>query len=229
MSVWQRISEIIDIRGRVDSLIGLLDPERWLLGGRDAAFTVALVALAAKMAVADGVVSASEVKTFRDMVQVAPESAEQVDWFFELAQKDVAGFESYARRVKRLFDDSPETLQHVFALLFAIAAADGFIHEDELGYLKEVSTIFAFSEKQFEQAAAQHMVSDDGLDPYLVLGVEPDMDNQAIKKAYRALVGELHPDRLVANGVPAELVTMATAKLAAINEAYDILSKARGF
>ena len=100
-------------------------------------------------------------------------------------------------------------------------------NRDELGYLQEVSEIFAFSEKQFEQIAAQHMVSDDGLDPYLVLGVDPDMDDAAIKKAYRAHVSELHPDRLMANGVPAELVTMATAKLAAINEAYDILAKTR--
>ena len=225
MSVWQRIAEIINLRSHLDSLLSILDPDHWLPGGKDAAFTVALVALVAKMAVADGVVSGSEVRAFRKMVQVSPEFADQVDWFFDLAQRDVAGFDAYAKKVRRLFADSPESLEHVFDLLFIIAAADGFIHEDELEYLREVSQIFGFSAQEFAQISAMYTIDADGLDPYLVLGLSPDAEFETIKATYRILVVEHHPDRLIAKGVPEELVSIATAKVASYNAAFEALEK----
>jgi len=209
------------------SLGAVLDPDNWLPGGRDAAFTLALVALSAKMAVADGVVTASEVRAFRQTVEIPEGSEDQITRLFNLAQQDVAGYESYARKIGRLFADSPETLEHVLDGLFYIASADALIHEAELEYLKDVSDIFGFDELRFEQIAAGHLVQDDGLDPYLILGLMPDAPDSEIKRVYRLLVAEHHPDRLAAKGVPEEMMTLATARMAAINAAYDSLSKAR--
>jgi DnaJ like chaperone protein len=229
MSVWQRLSAFVGSfsqrTGVAGSLASALDPDTWLPGGRDAAFTLALIALSAKMAVSDGVVTASELRAFQKTVEIPQGIEEQVDRLFRMAQQDVAGYETYARKIGRFFHDSPETLEHVLDGLFYIASADGFIHEAELDYLKSVSGIFGFDDARFEQLVAQHVVIDDSADPYVVLGLDASADRNEVRRVYRRLVAEHHPDRLIAKGVPEELLDMATARMAAINAAYSRIMK----
>ncbi|MGN6682693.1 MAG: TerB family tellurite resistance protein [Devosia sp.] len=228
-SVWQRLSDIVGSAGErtgvVGSIVNLLDPDTWLPGGQDAAFTLALIALSAKMAVSDGVVTASEVRAFHRTVDIPPGIEQQVERLFTLAQRDVAGYEAYARKVRRFFANSPDTLEHVLDGLFHIASADGFVHESELDYLKRVSDIFGFDDARFEQIAAQHVVLDSGVDPYVVLGLLPGADREEVRRVYRLLVAEHHPDRLIAKGVPEELIDVATARMQAINQAYNQIIK----
>jgi DnaJ like chaperone protein len=228
-SVWQRLSAFVgsfsEHTGLAGSLANALDPDTWLPGGRDAAFTLAIIALSAKMAVSDGVVTASELRAFQKTVEIPPGIEEQVDRIFRLAQQDVAGYESYAKKVRRFFIDSPDTLEHVLDGLFYIASADGMIHESELDYLKSVSTIFGFDDARFEQLASQHVRLEAGVDPYAVLGLAPNADPAEIRRVYRLLVAEHHPDRLIAKGVPEELIDVATARMAAINNAYNQIMK----
>lgn len=229
LSVWQRLSAFLgsfsERTGLAGSLANALDPDTWLPGGRDAAFTLALIALSAKMAVSDGVVTASELRAFQKTVEIPPGIEQQVDRLFKLAQQDVAGYQSYAKKVRRFFIDSPETLEHVLDGLFYIASADGMIHESELEYLRDVSTIFGFDEARFEQITAQHVRFDRTADPYVVLGLVPDAPPAEVKRVYRTLVAEHHPDRLIAKGVPEELIEVATARMAAINNAYNQIMK----
>ena len=229
MSVWQRLSAFIgspsERTGLVGSIINALDPDTWLPGGRDAAFTLALIALSAKMAVSDGVVTASELRAFQRTVEIPPGIEEQVDKLFKLAQQDVAGYEAYAKKVRRFFIDSPDTLEHGLDSLFFIASADGMIHEAELDYLKNVSDIFGFDDARFEQLTSQHVLFDKGADPYIVLGLAPTAERDEVKRVYRLLVAEHHPDRLIAKGVPEELIDVATARMAAINNAYNQIMK----
>jgi DnaJ like chaperone protein len=231
MSVWQRLGAMVGSfsqrTGVAGSLANVLDPDTWLPGGRDAAFTLALIALSAKMAVSDGVVTASEFRAFQRTVEIPAGVEQQVDRLFRMAQQDVAGYETYARKIGRFFHDQPETLEHVLDGLFYIASADGMIHEAELDYLRSVSDIFGFDGARFEQLAAQHVLIDDGADPYVVLGLAPNADRNEVRRVYRMLVAEHHPDRLIAKGVPEELLDMATARMAAINHAYSKIMKAR--
>jgi DnaJ like chaperone protein len=228
-SVWQRLGEFIgSFSGRTGvagSLANALDPDNWLPGGKDAAFTLSLIALSAKMAVSDGVVTASEWRAFQKTVEIPPAIELQVDRLFKLAQQDVAGYESYAKKVGRFFARSPETLEHVLDGLFYIASADGMIHEAELDYLKHVSDIFGFDDARFEQMASQHVYLESGVDPYMVLGLMPGADRGEVRRVYRLLVAEHHPDRLIAKGVPEELIDVATARMQAINHAYNKITK----
>ena len=57
--------------------------------------------------------------------------------------------------------------------------------------------------------------------PYSVLGLEPGVDDASLRKHYRNLVRENHPDRLIAEGVPSDLIAVATRRAAEINAAYD--------
>jgi DnaJ like chaperone protein len=229
VSVWQRLGALVgsisERTGVAGSLANALDPDRWLPGGRDAAFTLALIALSAKMAVADGVVTVSERRAFERTVEIPAGIERQVGKLFEMAQQDIAGYEAYARKIRRLFIGSPDTLEHVLDGLFYIASADGLIHEAELGYLKRVSDIFGFDEARFEQLTAQHVLFDRDTDPYTVLGLAPGADRKEVRRVYRMLVAEHHPDRLIAKGVPEELIEIATGRMAAINDAYNRITR----
>jgi DnaJ like chaperone protein len=233
MSVWRSIGALVNSigeggRGLAHSVAAAFDPDNWLPGGRDAAFTLALVALSAKMAVADGIVVNSEIRAFRSMVEIPSGSEAQVERFFDLAQQDVAGYQSYARKIGKLFSDQPQMLEHVLNGLFQIAGADGMVHEAELAYLKSVSDIFGFDEERFAQISAQHLGEMDGADPFLVLGLTSAAPDDEVRRTYRALVREHHPDRLTALGVPSEMIGFATARMAAINAAFDEISRLRG-
>ena len=110
--------------------------------------------------------------------------------------------------------------------LFAIAAADGAVHEAEYVYLERVAAVFGIEGLAFERIAARHVVTEEG-DPYVVLGIDRSLDLAEIKVRYRALAAENHPDRLIARGVPAEAAAIAHERMAAINRAYERIERER--
>ena len=194
---------------------------------RQVAFTIAVVALGAKMAKADGHVTRDEVTAFKQVFRIAQDEEKNVARFFDQAKKDTTGFELYARQVARMFQDNPAVLEELLDCLFHIARADGVYHPNEKAFLKEVSEIFGFSAADFRRIEAKNMGPDEA-DPYTVLGVAHGSTDTEVKAAYRKLIKEHHPDRLVAQGMPEDVVELANEKLAAINDAYAKVEKERG-
>jgi DnaJ like chaperone protein len=190
-------------------------------------FTIAMIALSAKMAKADGAVTQDEVDTFGDIFDVPPDEVPNVRRIFDLAQRDVAGFREYAHQIANMYRGDPARLEDILDALFEIAKADGVLHAGELQFLQQVSEIFGFTQAEFRRIRATHFGSEAG-DPYIVLGVPYEAEDEDIKRAYRKLVRENHPDALIARGVPEEFVKLANAKLAAINGAYERISRERG-
>ncbi|MHA1599591.1 MAG: TerB family tellurite resistance protein [Alphaproteobacteria bacterium] len=192
------------------------------------AFTIAVIALGAKMAKADGKVTRDEVDAFKRVFQIPPEEAKNVGRVFDQARRDVRGFEAYAQQIARMFANNPAVLEELLDGLFHIARADGHISEEELAYLRQVSEIFGLDVARWERVRAGNMGPGQS-DPYEILGVSRDAADTDIKTAYRKLVRENHPDRLVAQGMPQEFIDLANEKLATINNAYDNVQKSRGF
>ena len=186
---------------------------------RDARVAAALVALGAKLAKADGVVSADEIAAFKQVFQSTPENDAGIARFFDLARQTTLGFERYARIIARKFRASPAVLEDVLDGLFHIALADGVVTDDEMSFIQTVSDIFGFSEREFKRIRIAHIgrASDD---PYLILGVDEDISDKDLKRAYRRMAAANHPDRLVARGLPRELTRLATHKMAMVNMAY---------
>lgn len=191
------------------------------------AFTIAMIALAAKMAKADGVVTEEEVMAFERIFRVPPEQLGVVRRFFDLARQDTAGYEAYAGQIARLYAGQPAVLEDILDGLLEIAAADGVMHPDEERFLERVADIFGFSPGEFRRIRASHFPPD-AADPYVVLGVTYDAGDDEIKRSYYRLVRENHPDSLIARGVPEEFIKIATDKLAAINVAYEKICAERG-
>ena len=193
---------------------------------REAAFAVAMIGLSAKMAKADGVVTRPEVDAFCRIFSIPPGEERNVSRVYNLAKRDIAGFESYARDVARLFADDASMLEAILDGLFDIAKADGAVHEGELAYLARVAELFGFDEVVFARIRARHVV-EDGADPYLVLAADPSWDFDQLRRHYRQLVSESHPDRFIAHGVPQEFLRIANDRLAAINVAWERIERMR--
>jgi DnaJ like chaperone protein len=148
---------------------------------------------------------------------------------YNLAKQDVAGYEAYAQRVAGMCGSGESNcamLEDVLDGLFHIAKADGLVHEKELEFIANVAGIFRVDEAHFERILARH-VHPDGIDPYAVLGVPESTPFDEVKRRYRALASESHPDRLRARGVPEEFLTIANDRMAALNDAFATIEKAR--
>lgn len=195
-------------------------------GLREIAFTIGVIALGAKMAKVDGEVTRDEVEAFRSFFHVPPGEEKNVQRFFDLAKRDAAGFEPYARQVAALFPDAPEVLENVLEGLFDIAKADGTVGEEELAYLAKVASLFGLSGERLERARAAAL-GDVECEPCVVLGVDPLATDEQIRDAWLRQVRAHHPDRLIAQGLPEEAIKVANRKLALINAAYDRLRRQR--
>ena len=230
MTFWTRIGDIIaDSAGALSATVTAFADT--LRGGgsetrRQVGFTIAMIALSAKMAKADGVVTRDEIDAFLQLFEIPAGEERNVNRLFNLAKADTAGFEFYARSVKRMFPDDLDILEDILDGLFHIAKADGVVHERELAYLQRVAEIFGFGDRGFARLRERHVVGAAG-DPYLVIGADPAWDDVRLKAHYRRLVLDNHPDRLIARGVPEEFVRIATERLAAINAAWDIIEHQR--
>jgi DnaJ like chaperone protein len=190
-------------------------------------FTIAVVALAGKMARADGVVTETEFEVFQQVFGVPQEEQANVQRIFNLARQDVAGFEYYAGQIAQLFVGNPAMLEDVLDGLFEIAKADGVLHPEEARFLERVADIFGFAPGEFRRIRASHFAPE-LTDPYVILGLSYSADEEELKQTYRRLVRENHPDSLMARGVPQEFIKLANDKLAAINTAYEKIKQERG-
>jgi DnaJ like chaperone protein len=223
MSVWTRISEALSALAKGESLAAVFErlrspPER------SVAFAIAVIALSAKIAKADGRVTRDEVSAMREVFTIPPGEEGNAARVFNLAREDVAGFDDYARRIRRMFEDGHQTLVDLMDSLFHIATADGRYHPGEDSFLGEVGRIFGLTEGEFRTLRARH-IPDAHPDPWDVLGLKPGTHIDETRAAWRRQVRECHPDQLVARGVPEEAVRLAERRLVALNRAWDEIQR----
>ncbi|MGJ8603849.1 MAG: TerB family tellurite resistance protein [Marivita sp.] len=219
MSIWSRIADAVSALASGEGLAAVFDrlrtpPERTV------AFTIAVIALSAKMAKADGLVTRDEVMAFREVFHIPPEDEAGAARVFNLARQDVAGFEDYAKRIHTMFGPDQGTLCDLMEGLFHIAMADGTYHPGEDAFLLRVAEIFDLPDGSFRRLKSR-FVPDADRDPFEVLGVDPGMSLTEIRAAWRQLVRESHPDRMIARGVPEEAVKLSERRLIDINRAWD--------
>jgi len=231
MSIWGKLAGAaaeLARGGPIGALLGGVgDQEEDGPAENQVAFTVGVIALGAKMAKADGVVTDDEVNAFKEVFKIPQGEMKNVAHVFNLAKQDVTGYEAYAEQLAAMLKGNRKLLEDVLEGLFHIAKADQVLHPNEEQFLAQVAKRFGITEIEFSYIKARHATAAKR-NPYDVLGVAPSIGSDELKSHYRKLVAENHPDKLMARGVPKEFVAIATEKVAAINEAYGQIAKGRG-
>ena len=211
-SFWQRIA---------DRLAALLSPRGASVPPeRSVAFSIAIIALGAKLAKADGAVARAEVAAFRRLFVIPRAEEKNAARVFDLARQDVAGFDAWARRIAAMFPPADPVLLDVIEGLFVIAVSDGGLHQAEVAFIDEVGRIFGIPPARIAAIRLRHDPNR-GCAPCEVLGLAPDTPLPEARKRYRALIREAHPDRAIARGLPPEAVRLAEARTRSLTEAWE--------
>lgn len=185
----------------------------------DTDFAASVVALAAKMAAADGEVTNNETLAFRAAFPISPQDEESFERLFHLAKSSVLGYDGYAKKIGKKYRLNKQILIDVLSVLFFVAAADGLIRKVEEDFLEKVSTHFGLTKSEYSRISANYF-ADKELDPYHALGVHESDTDETIRAAWLAIVSKNHPDNFVGRGEPIEFVRLANINTANANNAY---------
>lgn len=232
MSIWTRISDALSALANGEPLSVVFDRLRGTSAPEQSVgFTIAVLALGAKMAKADGTVTRDEVTAFRRIFTFPDGEEAHAARVFNLARQDVAGFDAYARKIARLFNpeghricaDDHHVLVDILEALFQIAIADGSYHPGEDAFLQHVAEEFGLDEACF-RIVRSRLVDGAPRDPYDVLGLPQGASKAEARRAWKDLVRDTHPDVMTARGVPPEALKLAERRMQLINEAWREIS-----
>lgn len=212
-----------------------------------AAFFTATFTIMGRVAKADGKVSKEEIAVAQQTMarmQLDIEQTAAAQRLFTKGKEETFNFTEVAQQLRKECGRNKNLLQMFLEIQIATALADGDLHQQEQGILVELAAILGFSQFQFQRllamAVAQsrfykgsessHGFTQQGYrinEAYEVLGVESTCTDQELKRAYRRLMSQHHPDKLVAKGLPEEMMKLATEKTQQIKDAYDTIKQHR--
>lgn len=208
------------------------------------AFFTALFSVMGHVAKADGRVSQDEIEMARTIMQQMSldETQKRVAMdLFNAGKKADFDLDGVIDQFRRECHRRRTLLQMFLELLLHAAYADNELHPNEQIVLQQISDALGFSRMQFQQIEAQvraqrsfHGTGGAGVNPatqlkeaYDALGVSKDASDAEVKKAYRRLMNQHHPDKLVSKGLPEEMIKLATEKTQDIKAAYEIIRESR--
>jgi DnaJ like chaperone protein len=194
-------------------------------------FFVAAFSMLAKLAGADGAISKEEVNATEKFMlydlNLDPESRQVAMRIFHTAVDSPESFQSFASQFYLMFQSQPQLLELMIDILFRVSVADGALSKGEETLILSAAKIFHFSDGRYQQIKTRYIRDVEKY--YAVLGIVPSDTEETIKKQYRKLVSEFHPDKIVSKGLPDEFVKFAQEKFRQIQEAYEAVKKEKGF
>ena len=193
---------------------------------RSVAFTIAVIALGAKLAKVDGEVVRSEVAAFRRIFVIPRAEEKNAARVFDLARETPAGFDAWAGRIAAMFPAGDPVLEDVIEGLCVIGVADGALQAEERAFIDEVGRIFGIPPEPLAAILARH--DPRRCEPCEVLGLAPDTPLDIARARWRELVRDAHPDRAIARGLPPEAVRLAEARTRRLNAAWQAYREMRG-
>jgi DnaJ like chaperone protein len=214
-------------------------------GRAQAAFFNATFSVMGCIAKADGRVSEDEIRAARAIMAQMNLSEEQTRaaiGLFNQGKRPDFQLDAVLIQFRNECGGYPALLRMFLQIQLAAAFADGVLHPAEQAIFTRICTILGIPPielRRYEESihAQQSFGGDRGAQQpqpdrlaaaYQTLGVQADSSNEEIKRAYRRLMKENHPDRLVARGLPEGMLKLAQEKTQQINVAYEMIKAARG-
>ncbi|MFO7838299.1 MAG: TerB family tellurite resistance protein [Desulfosalsimonadaceae bacterium] len=194
------------------------------------AFFVASFSMLAKLARADGQVTEAEMDSVRQFMsgdlRLNPQSRQAAEQIFQTALKTPQSFEDFAGQFYQHFASQPQLLELMIDILLRVSVADGDLHEAEERLILSAVRIFRMSDADYQKIKSRHIKDTERF--YAVLGLSSSDSDEEIKKKYRQLVRDYHPDAIAGKGLPEEFVNFAHEKFREIQEAYEAIARERG-
>lgn len=201
-------------------------PARKAIQGRTTVgdFAVSLLVLIAAMMKADGRILQSELAYVKEYFrrQFDEESAGEAIMLLRDILKQNIPLAEVCQQISQSLDYASKLqLMH---FLYGIANADGHVHPHELSLARQIAAWLGISQRDL--TSVENMFVKDTSAPYKILGIEPTATPDEIKKAYRLMAKQFHPDKVTHLGE--DLKHAAEEKFKKINESYEQIKKERG-
>jgi DnaJ like chaperone protein len=211
-------------------------------GQRQAVFLETVFTLMGKLAKADGHISRDEINHVEDFMRKMGMTSEHRQLAISQFKQGSAPDFNLDATLNRFLEHCGKTLhlrQVLLMYLIVMALADGKIDTAEHNFLKQLANRLGYSDTEFQQlldmvlnqshfGQGQPVSQSSIQDAYKALGVTENNTDQEIKRAYRKLMSQYHPDKLIGQGVPEDMVAVATEQAKEIQIAYDLIKKHRG-
>ncbi len=193
-------------------------------------FFVAAFSMLAKLTKADGKVTDSEIASIeafmtRDLNLDADGRNSAVN-IFRQALNSPESFDAFALQFYRVFHMQPRIIELMMDVLFRVSVADGAISSQEEVLLQSAAGIFNIHAMDYEKIKARYVKTVNKA--YAVLKCDENASNEELKKSYRKLVSEYHPDKIASKGLPEEFTALASDKFREIQEAWESVKTERG-
>lgn len=215
-------------------------------GQRKDVFFATVFTLMGKLAKADGVITKDEIEHVEQFIKKMGMTAEHREQAIAQFKRGSAADFDITGTLNTFMASCGQTLnlkQMVIVYLIVMALADGVLDKAEVALLEQIASRLGYSKAQFQQLLdmvlnQSHFSSGTGgaqassanalADAYKAIGVTESNTDQEIKRVYRKLMSQYHPDKLMGQGLPEDMVAVATEKAKEIQVAYDLIKERRG-
>ncbi len=206
------------------------------------AFFTATFSVMGHVAKADGRVTADEIRMARavmDHLQLNATLRKAAEKLFNEGKSSEFPLDEVLQQFRKEVGRRTTLTQMFMEIQLQAAYADGQLHSAERTMLLHIAAELGISQALYQQlesmvrAAAGQRTGGSGQRPsletaYETLGVATGASDAEVKRAYRRLMSQHHPDKLVAKGLPEEMMKMATEKTHQIRAAYELIQERRG-
>jgi len=193
-------------------------------------FFVATFSMLAKITGTDGHVSREEIDSIENFMRrdlnLSPGSRQAAVNIFHAAGDSPQSFQDFAAQFHNAFQYQPRLLEMMVDVLLRVSVSDGSLSDTEEHLILSAVHIFGFSDETYRKLRSRYVAEFERY--YAVLGCSRSDSVEWIKKQYRKLVFEYHPDKIMSKGLPDEFLKLAHDKFREIQEAYEYIKQERG-
>ena len=193
-------------------------------------FFVATFSMLAKVAKADGKVTDAEMASIASFMandlNLNTQSRTVANQIFQQALNSTQPFSFFAEKFYREFHDNPDLFEMMIDIMMRVSAVDGGVHKSQERYILQAAEIFKISHTTYKSLRSRHFQSETS-DYYSLLGCSPNDSNEAVRKQYRKMVRDFHPDTIVSKGLPSDFIEFANNRFREIQEAWEAIRTER--